>query len=690
MGGTTNLKMPLIMSVFFIAMVCATAMGRIIEFEGRQWIVKSSEDDLIGPGPNYFSDSNESVWVDDANALHLKIRREGPKWYCAEVYTQLPTVHGKHRFYVDDREGRLGQLDPNVVVGLFLYKSDDEEIDIEFAEWGIEDGYNAWYVVQRPGVRPPPDENKKGFDITLNGDYSTHYIDWQSSFINFKSFHGHYEEPPTPDYLIDEWIYSGSDNPPESSNLKIHMNLWLHDPCEVQGLPPSDGQEVEIVIKRADFPAAGQPKYGGGTGEPNNPYLIYTAAHMNAIGADSNDWDRHFKLMTDIHLSSYTGDSFNIIGNSATKFTGVFDGNGHTILNFTYDSNNINHIGLFGYVRWPAELKDLGLINPNVDSGTGNDVGSLVGYVGYGTITNCYVEGGSISGDFYVGGLVGNNYRGTITNCYSESIVSVSSAEGYGAGGLVGDNLGTITNCYAKDANVTGHEGVGGLVGWNEEDGTISNCYSTGSVSGFADVGGLVGGNATSGGLGTITTCYSTGSVSGIVAVGGLVGYNDYGIISNCYSTGSVTGTTNVGGLIGYDTGGPFTKSFWDNTVNSSITGIGNTSDANVIAESTTNMQIENTFTDAGWDFVGESTNGTQDIWRLCNEGVEYPQLNWQFPLGDFVCPDGVDWSDLAVFCEQWLQVGAYSADIASPPAGDGIVNFLDFAALVQNWLAGF
>lgn len=64
-------------------------------------------------------------------------------------------------------------------------------------------------------------------------------------------------------------------------------------------------------------------KYGGGTGEPNDPYLIYTAEQMNTIGADLDDWDKHFKLMADIDLSGYTGTDFNIIGiGNRNAFTG--------------------------------------------------------------------------------------------------------------------------------------------------------------------------------------------------------------------------------------------------------------------------------------------------------------------------------------------------------------------------------
>ena len=72
-------------------------------------------------------------------------------------------------------------------------------------------------------------------------------------------------------------------------------------------------------------------QYGGGTGEPNDPYLIFTAAQMNAIGAEPNDWDKHFKLKEDIDLKDFGGSSFNLIGSSLQPFRVVFDGGGHTI-----------------------------------------------------------------------------------------------------------------------------------------------------------------------------------------------------------------------------------------------------------------------------------------------------------------------------------------------------------------------
>jgi hypothetical protein len=40
-------------------------------------------------------------------------------------------------------------------------------------------------------------------------------------------------------------------------------------------------------------------------------------------------------------------------------------------------------------------------------------------------------------------------------------------------------------------------------------------------------------------------------------------------------------------------------------------------------------MQTASTFLNAGWDFVGEMANGTEDIWWIL-EGKDYPKLWWE------------------------------------------------------------
>ena len=200
-----------------------------------------------------------------------------------------------------------------------------------------------------------------------------------------------------------------------------------------------------VIICWFSLPAGAQ--YGGGTGEPGDPYLIYTAEQMNRIGAKTNDLDKHFKLMADIDLSIYVGMQFRTIGSRrSTAFRGVFDGNDKRIWNLTYTSTNRDNVGLFGYLRGSeAEIRNLELVNPNIDAGTKSYVGSLVGY-NEGTITNCYATGVSVSGGNRIGGLIGYTRDGTITNCRVKG-GSVSGDDE--VGGLAGYSRAGIANCYA-------------------------------------------------------------------------------------------------------------------------------------------------------------------------------------------------------------------------------------------------
>jgi hypothetical protein len=324
-----------------------------------------------------------------------------------------------------------------------------------------------------------------------------------------------------------------------------------------------------------------QAKYSGGTGEPNDPYLISTAEDMNAIGTNHDDWNAYFLLVADINLADYTGTQFNIIGTGYDhSFTGVFDGNGHKIWNFTWTSTDRSYIGLFRYVGTGGKIKNLGMENVDVNAvnGYGFVVGGMVGRNWGGTISNCYANGivagddpvgglvgenhgtisncyanSNVTGGVCVGGLVGNNWNSTITNCHATGSVLGAS----GTGGLVGHNSGTISDCYAI-GEVSGYDATGGLVGFNI--GVISDCYATGVVLGYnREIGGLVGENDYNG---IITNCYSTGSVSGERDVGGLVGFNNFGEILNCYATGRITGNNYVGGLVGYNKYGTITNCY--------------------------------------------------------------------------------------------------------------------------------
>jgi hypothetical protein len=211
----------------------------------------------------------------------------------------------------------------------------------------------------------------------------------------------------------------------------------------------------------------------------------------------------------------------------------------------------------------------------------------------------------SSNGTQFIGGLVGDN-GGYISNCSANIQIEGTDY----LGGLVGLNRSDITtSCSTGEIN--GNEGVGGLVGWNKVD--ISDCYSTCGVSGNLGVGGLVGINY-----------YSVSSGGGRGGGGGETKYYT-GCITSSYSIGTVTGTI-IGGLVGGREGN-VSGCFWDMQT-SGISEHVFESEPSIGLE-TTEMQTASTFLEAGWDFVDEIENGTDDIWWIL-EGQDYPRLWWE------------------------------------------------------------
>ncbi len=388
--------------------------------------------------------------------------------------------------------------------------------------------------------------------------------------------------------------------------------------------------------------------YGGGRGEPNDPYLIYTAEQMNAIGADPNDWDKHFKLMADVDLSAYPERMFNVIGSARdTPFRGAFDGNGHTIRNLTITRGSDKCIGLFGRLVRPGRVENLELTDANVAAHT--YVGALVGYSAGGVVEDCRVTaevqgvgytGGIVGvnidnalirncranvcvfGQWYeTGGIAGANSSSTIARCSVTGSVSGSS----GTGGVTGRQDWGVVSDSSSDCSVTGEEATGGLVGVSGYS-EISGCFATGDVAGSQTVGGLVGFSDSE-----VRDSWAGANVSGESIVGGLLGRNIFGFVLYSYSRSVVNAATNRGGLVGEQRGTClYAGCFWDSEVDVLPPAIGDV--AGVYAKRSDELKMESTFTQAGWDFVDETDNGTEDIWWI-DEGADYPRLAWEYAL---------------------------------------------------------
>ncbi|MDH4270195.1 MAG: hypothetical protein OEV52_07865, partial [Dehalococcoidia bacterium] len=114
--------------------------------------------------------------------------------------------------------------------------------------------------------------------------------------------------------------------------------------------------------------------------------------------------------------------------------------------------------------------------------------------------------------------------------------------------------------------------------------------------------------------------------------VGGVVGLNLWGSISSCYSTGTVSGKRPVGSLVGENSEGTVNNSFWDTETSGQATSDGGTGKA------TAEMQDIDTFTDTEtegldepWDITAIAPGETNDAytWNIV-DGQTYPFLSWQ------------------------------------------------------------
>ncbi len=222
---------------------------RWLRFSGYDWWVKTSANP-VGPGPNYFSDSTNNVWVDDTGYLHLKQTYRSNQWQCAEIVSARSFGFGYYRFHL---LSDVNRLDPNVVLGLFTWSDDPafthREIDIECSRWSnAADLRNAQFVVQPFGS---PGHLVR-YAVPAQRTNTTHFFNWQSNRVVFQCQSGDFSPNPDPTNVISGWTYTFA--PPQPGDENVRLNLWLYN-----GTPPSNGQEAEVIIQSFEFVPADPP-----------------------------------------------------------------------------------------------------------------------------------------------------------------------------------------------------------------------------------------------------------------------------------------------------------------------------------------------------------------------------------------------------------------------------------------------
>ncbi|HWQ91855.1 MAG TPA: glycoside hydrolase family 16 protein [Clostridia bacterium] len=288
---------------------------RWVEFSGYNWWVKSSTG-AVGPGPNYFSASTDNVWVDEQGFLHVRITKRSNQWQCAELVTARTFGYGTYRFELGSR---VDNLNPNVVLGLFTWSDDPaythREIDIECARWGnFADPNNSQYTVQPSDL---PNQLRR-FAVPTGLSHSTHLFTWETNRVAYQSQRGSFVPNPAASNVITTWTFTQT--VPQTGDENVRINLWL-----MSGLAPTDGQEVEIIIRKFEFVPLETPQ----------PAVLKKASRAQPgqvrFTLDSQP-DRRYAIQASADLSAWE----QIATLLATNLTTDFTDSAATLLNHRY------------------------------------------------------------------------------------------------------------------------------------------------------------------------------------------------------------------------------------------------------------------------------------------------------------------------------------------------------------------
>ena len=236
-------------------------------------------------------------------------------------------------------------------------------------------------------------------------------------------------------------------------------------------------------------------------------YVNRRVTYTDAGGEEHYYNQAHYVLKNDIELTS----DFTPIGaysnasSNETAFCGVFDGQSHTISNFTFNKdsstdnndegeNKSSYKGLFAVTEGiknedgtyqNAVIKNLNVLCASVKEADTNNPsnikGILVGRAMHTTISGCVVSG-NVSGGTQLGGIAGYAYYTDINNCGSTVDIKTYSPTSW-AGGITGyAEHSNIRNCYASTKfqfyNIVQEEylNLGGIAGYIT-DSKFDNTY---------------------------------------------------------------------------------------------------------------------------------------------------------------------------------------------------------------------
>jgi hypothetical protein len=203
----------------------------------------------------------------------------------------------------------------------------------------------------------------------------------------------------------------------------------------------------------------------------------------------------------------------------------------------------------------------------------------LFGYANDCSIDSLGLVDNAIAGQNSVGGITGYiEQNGAISHCRNTGSVSGTGTVGGIAGNMF---FAAVSHCH-NTGSIFGPTLVGGIAGINHYS-DINRCFNTGAINASVGMAGGIAGYSYA--PGTIGNCYNTGRVVASNTVGGVVGHNGaFSTISKCYNSGGLSGTVLVGGVAGYqEFNGTIADSYWDTQVSGQSIACGDNSEGGTI-----------------------------------------------------------------------------------------------------------
>ncbi|MBQ6732766.1 MAG: T9SS type B sorting domain-containing protein [Paludibacteraceae bacterium] len=295
-----------------------------------------------------------------------------------------------------------------------------------------------------------------------------------------------------------------------------------------------------VAMAFSTWDGASAAPWTKGSGAASSPYIIETAEQLaylaQQVNAGTTYSGKYFKMAADIDLN---GKQWTPIGTDSAPFKGIFEGGHHIVYNLYISNDNIDRVGLFGYVA-DGGISSLGVENCNIkvyDHSTRQNIitiGAVAAFVSNSsTLEYCYATGKTNvfndAGDectpynshwTITGGVFGRVENTDVMYCYNE--VDMTEGTHRDAGGVIGYGIGsTVTFCY-NAGDVRALYCRAGILGWSgatnvSERNEIFGCYNSGSITTCQPIGPIPDNNNYNGGIvacaafTSIYNCYTVG-----------------------------------------------------------------------------------------------------------------------------------------------------------------------------------